>query len=137
MIDRFQGEYRWLSNFWPARVVWDNQAYPTVENAYQAAKCPPHYRNQFYTCPPGWAKRMGIDWPPLAMDDKLECMRRLLYQKFSDATLRAKLDATDTQELIEGNEWGDRFWGVYYRRDGTSDGENQLGKLLMEVRLLG
>lgn len=29
----------------------------------------------------------------------------------------------------EGNTWGDKFWGVC---DG--EGENHLGKLLMEVR---
>lgn len=38
MIKEFQGEYRWLSNFWPARVVLDGVEYPTVENAYQASK---------------------------------------------------------------------------------------------------
>lgn len=32
-------------------------------------------------------------------------------------------------ELIEGNTWGDRIWGVC---DGV--GENRLGKILMRVR---
>src|SRR5579859_7314324 len=39
MIAEFQGEYRFLSNFWPAAVkgpsgLW----YASVENAYQASK---------------------------------------------------------------------------------------------------
>ena len=37
--------------------------------------------------------------------------------------------ATDDMEIIEGNVWGDTFWGVC---DGK--GENNLGKVLMEVR---
>lgn len=37
--------------------------------------------------------------------------------------------ATDDAELVEGNTWGDRYWGVV---DGV--GENRLGKLLMERR---
>ena len=36
---------------------------------------------------------------------------------------------TGDQPLIEGNTWGDRFWGVC---GGT--GMNHLGRLLMEVR---
>lgn len=31
--------------------------------------------------------------------------------------------------LIEGNDWGDTFWGMV---DG--EGENNLGKILMRVR---
>ena len=38
VIDRFDGEYRFLSNFWYARVSLDGVVYPYVENAYQAAK---------------------------------------------------------------------------------------------------
>lgn len=38
MISEFQGQYRFLSNFWPAVVQLDGIYYPTVEHAYQAAK---------------------------------------------------------------------------------------------------
>src|SRR3954468_6821071 len=37
-IDSFQGEYRFLSNFWPAGVEFEGITYPTAEHAYQAAK---------------------------------------------------------------------------------------------------
>jgi hypothetical protein len=33
--------------------------------------------------------------------------------------------------LVEGNRWGDQFWGVDLR---TGLGENHLGKILMKVR---
>jgi predicted NAD-dependent protein-ADP-ribosyltransferase YbiA (DUF1768 family) len=36
---------------------------------------------------------------------------------------------TGDAELIEGNDWGDTFWGVC-----GGKGNNFLGKLLMEVR---
>ena len=38
------------------------------------------------------------------------------------------LDTGDT-ELIEGNNWHDTFWGVC-----KGKGQNNLGKILMEVR---
>src|SRR3954463_3368193 len=37
-IAEFQGDYRFLSNFWPAEVVYEDITYPTAEHAYQAAK---------------------------------------------------------------------------------------------------
>ena len=37
-VTEFQGEYRFLSNFWPAQVVFEGVTYPTSEHAYQAAK---------------------------------------------------------------------------------------------------
>lgn len=37
--------------------------------------------------------------------------------------------ATRDRMLIEGNDWGDTFWGMV---DG--EGENNLGKILMRVR---
>src|SRR4051812_21328901 len=37
-IAEFQGEYRFLSNFWPATVEFEGIRYPTAEHAYQAAK---------------------------------------------------------------------------------------------------
>src|SRR5205807_6751720 len=37
-IPEFQGEYRFLSNFFPAEVIYEGITYPTSEHAYQAAK---------------------------------------------------------------------------------------------------
>ncbi len=38
MIGPFRGEYRFLSNFHPASIVYEGHTYPSVEHAYQAAK---------------------------------------------------------------------------------------------------
>lgn len=134
-ITSFNGDYRWLSNFWHARVILDGVSYPTVENAYQAAKTlVPLARERFERCTPGEAKRLGrkvkmrSDWERV----KLAIMRDLIAQKFAPGSrLAASLLATGKAEIIEGNSWGDRFWGVC---NGT--GQNHLGRLLMERRAI-
>jgi ribA/ribD-fused uncharacterized protein len=132
-IDSFDGTYRFLSNFKSVNVEFDGIVYPSTENAYQAAKADdPALRSRFLTCTAGQAKRLGreitlrSDWD----DVKYGIMRDLLYAKFEDVVLREKLKSTYPQELIEGNTWGDTYWGVC-----RGIGQNNLGKLLMQVRL--
>ena len=62
MISEFQKEYRWLSNFWPCLIEFEGKIYPSVEHAYQAAKCCPNDwdRHQIlHAKTPGDAKRFG------------------------------------------------------------------------------
>ena len=132
MIKEFRGEYRWLSNFWPCAVVLDNVSYKSVENAYQAAKCENKAdQEQFENCTAGQAKRLGRkvvmrgDWERV----KVGIMVRLLEEKFGQEPLRSQLVETEDALIEEGNTWGDTFWGVC---DG--EGENYLGKLIMEIR---
>ncbi len=133
-IHVFSGEYRFLSNFWPALVMLDGMAFPTVEHAYQAAKTNDMIERRRISAlaTPGQAKRAGrelhldSDWDG---ERKEAVMLDLLRQKFSIPKLREMLLATGDRDLIEGNTWGDTFWGVCR---GT--GQNNLGKLLMRVR---
>lgn len=138
MIDNFHGhEYRWLSNFWPATVrvhipELGQVTFPSVENAYQALKCRwardvPY----FQTCTAGQAKRRGhqVELNPHHRALRLFIMEDLLSQKFSTEPLRSMLMATHPQELVEGNTWGDTYWGVC-----RGQGQNHLGLLLMKVR---
>jgi ribA/ribD-fused uncharacterized protein len=138
MINEFKGEYRFLSNFYPAQVVLDGAAYATVEHAYQAAKTADlQWRSKIRSAQSaGDAKKLGNQIPrelfnPKWNDIRLEIMADLLIQKFYDATLRASLLATGDAELIEGNAWGDKFWGV-----SRGEGTNKLGQLLMVIRQL-
>ena len=132
-IERFEEEYRWLSNFAPALVDYDGVSYPTVEHAYQAAKTMDGVERARIAAAasPGRARRLGrsvalrADWDVL----KLDVMLDLLRQKFHLSEYRSKLLATGDSVLIEGNVWGDTFWGVC-----RGVGENHLGKLLMRVR---
>lgn len=133
MINSFTGEYRFLSNFWPAEVQMYGVAYPTVEHAYQASKTNnPKLRETIRACPtPGEAKRKGKqlvirqDW----FTFRLQAMETLLRRKFSIPELKEKLLSTGEEDLVEGNNWGDTFWGVC-----LNQGENNLGKLLMKIR---
>ena len=131
-ILEFQGEYRWLSNFWPASVILDGACFPTVENAYQAAKAHPSARGPFLTCTAGQAKRLGrgVEIRAGWEQEKVPVMLTLIVQKFSPGSdLGEKLKATGSCRIVEGNYWGDVFWGVCRGR-----GQNQLGKLLMMQR---
>lgn len=132
-IDSFKGQYDFLSNFHESPVHYDNVCYPTVEHAFVAAKSTDKdFRKQVLDCrTPGEAKKIGrkvklrSDWELI----KVKVMNTLLIEKFQDPDLREKLLATDGFELIEGNWWGDVFWGVC-----NGDGKNVLGKLLMKIR---
>jgi ribA/ribD-fused uncharacterized protein len=139
MIREFNGEFAWASNFWPARVIFEGDQYPTVEHAYQAAKTVnPEVRRMILTASTaGQAKRLGRaiqadewaqpKWPTV----KIEIMFGFLQQKFTDETLRRLLVATGDEPMQEGNTWGDEYWGVSF---ATGKGLNMLGILLMLVR---
>jgi len=136
-IDRFIGEYRFLSNFYPAASS-DNagRVYPSVEHAYQAAKANSEAERSHIaeSRTPKKAKHRGSKLVPTAgwENRKRDIMRELLLKKFSPGSeLAGRLVATDDAELIEGNLWGDIFWGVC-----NGVGENHLGRLLMEIRAL-
>ena len=69
---------------------------------------------------------MRSDWEGV----KLQVMEDLLVQKFAHAELKTQLSQTGNALLVEGNYWGDSFWGV----DNRKGGQNHLGKLLMKIR---
>lgn len=130
----FEGQYRFLSNFYLCPIEFEGRMYPSVENAYQAAKTMDLKRRaMFESISPKDAKRFGrstlsilrIDWPQI----KTSIMLELLQQKFRYPDLRQKLVETWPAELIEGNWWHDEVWGVC-----RGKGENRLGELLMYVR---
>src|ERR1700677_1422695 len=94
-ITHFRGPYRWLSNFWPAKVTLDGMEFSSVEHGYQAAKTLDlDVRSRIAALTtPGEGKRMGRKlvvregWDGM----KLAVMEALLRQKFADADLRQKL----------------------------------------------
>lgn len=128
-ITRFQGEHRFLSNFWPTA---DGK---TVEHVYQAAKCADSDDSARILALPtaGEAKRAGqevvlrADWS----DVRVQVMADAVARKFVEPELRQMLLDTGDAKLVEGNTWGDVFWGVDMT---TGEGRNALGILLMGVR---
>ena len=134
-ILKFKGPYAFLSNFYPAVVEVSDLIYPSVEHAYQAAKFDDFYLKVriagLYTA--GDAKKFAREFSdkinPLFFENRLLTMEMYLRQKFNIDPCKQLLIDTYPREIIEGNTWGDTFWGVC---DGV--GENNLGKLLMKIR---
>lgn len=142
-IWEFKCQYRFLSNFWPCRIWHSGICFPSVEHAFQACKvsdvgyscCWHNKRVEISRLPtPGYAKRIGAtlvlrpDWEQV----KLRIMLVLLRKKFQIPELRSKLLSTGFRnQLIEGNWWGDSYWGYDFNLE---TGQNHLGKILMQVR---
>ena len=128
MIRQFQGEYRWLSNFWITPIKYNGKYFPSVEHAYQASKTLDVTEQEKIRCArtPGQAKRLGrfvtlrSDWDEV----KLRLMKKLVVIKFKHPKLRQKLLETGDKMLMEGNHWGDRYWGIDLK---TGQGLNHLG----------
>jgi ribA/ribD-fused uncharacterized protein len=132
-ISSFSGEYRFLSNFWPSEIQWENKIWPTVEHAYQASKTlDEHEKNLVHSASTAAkAKQSGKiitmrpDWDGM----KFSVMVKLIHLKFQIPELRKMLNSTGNAELIEGNTWGDTYWGIC-----NGIGQNNLGKILMAER---
>lgn len=137
MITSFSDKYRFLSNFYPSKVLLDDVEYPTVEHAFQAAKTDWIYERQSIKDAetPNKAKKLGrkvtlrSNWE----DIKEKVMEDLVRQKFANVELRNLLLDTNDSQLIEGNAWGDTNWGCVLKNDEWI-GKNLLGKILMKVR---
>lgn len=134
-IDSFRGKYYFLSNFFPAEVTYNGLTYQNNEAAFQAQKTyTKEERLEFTTLEPRDAKRRGRrvrlreDWEQV----KDRIMEEIVRAKFSqNEELKEQLLATGDAQLVEGNRWNDRYWGVDIR---SGVGENHLGKILMKVR---
>lgn len=134
-IDSFRGKYYFLSNFFPAEVTYSGLTYQNNEAAFQAQKTySKEERIEFTTLEPRDAKRRGRrvrlrrDWEQV----KDRIMEEIVRAKFSqNEELKEQLLATGDAQLVEGNRWNDRYWGVDIR---SGVGENHLGKILMKVR---
>lgn len=139
-ITQFRGKYHFLSNFHVTPIEMDGMTYPTVEHAYQAAKTDDTEKRERIAAlaTPSAAKAAGrrIKRPPNWFDVNLGIMEDLIRQKFTRYDdLREKLLATGDAELIEGNTWNDRFFGMTWsKKDQQWVGENHLGEMLMRVR---
>lgn len=133
-ITKFRGEYRWLSNFWPAPFITQTGEYPSVEHYYQAWKST-DFEVHKTICKlktaseaKKFGKRMAVR--PDFHAIKNEIMYYGVKEKFAqNPELEAKLLDTGNRELVEGNAWGDFYWGAC-----GGEGQNMLGKILMLVR---
>jgi len=135
----FRGEKFFLSNMYPCTVVVAGIVFKCSESAYVAAKVDKNDPNRRaeqskislingYTAKSYGQKYVKLrdDWAQV----KIPLMYMILREKFTqNDDLRLKLLATGDEPLVEINEWGDEFWGVC-----RGKGQNNLGKLLMQLR---
>jgi len=119
-------------------LVW-----PSAEHYYQAAKLTSvaDVAKILESDSPGRSKKLGrslpnrSDWQACS----IRAMRDTLTLKFAidgengDALAYALLTTGDRM-LVEGNTWGDQFFGMVKNEQGTYQGQNWLGLLLMARR---
>lgn len=131
MIDSFRGKYAFLSNFSDSKIEINGITFRNSEAAFQSFKDPSR-QSEFSSLSGIEAKRKGkqvhirSDWD----DVKDEVMYCVLWVKFDqNEDLKRMLLITGDELLVEGNNWGDEYWGVC-----KGVGQNNLGKILMRLR---
>ena len=139
MINRFtmvaNKDFSFLRNDYSANVILDDEIYPSVEHAYQAAKTQNiDLRKKIQNASVHEARKIGKNeiTIPLTWDtDRLVVMKQLQKSKYTDnLNLKLKLLLTGNEEIIQGGTMPDKFWG----QDDFGDGKNHNGKIIMKVR---
>lgn len=145
VILAFRDEFNFMSNFAACKVTLPAEEglpameFDSTEQAYMAWKTTDlAMRAKIQGMTPGEAKEETHkqDFPTRADyndEGRIAIMLELNRQKYSSRNpeLREKLIATGDAVLIEGNTWGDTFFGFAYDK---CYGENHLGRILMKVR---
>lgn len=141
-ITRFEGEYRFLSNFYPSS-IWENGInYPTNEHFFQASKTNNRIEKVLVAgaSSPARAKQYGRTMVTLREDWEIvkeKIMYEGLKKKFLIPELRTLLLTTGDAYLEEGNTWCDNHFGVCSCEKCQAQGnigQNKLGILLMKLR---
>lgn len=127
-----------LSNFFsavfPLTLQCGTFTFSSAEAAYQCLKQPRLTKAKvalFQVMTPSTAKQYGqtiplrADWEHV----KIAAMQYVLEAKFTNQSMRTALLNTNDEPLIHLSPW-DRYWGV----DNMGNGENHLGRLLMDLR---
>ena len=139
MINKFDGEYAFLSNFYDTPVVYNGITYKNTEAAFQAQKTTSiPKRLEFANFTASQSKKEGRklalrqDWEEV----KEQVMYEICLAKFTqNEDLKIKLLSTDGHHLIEGNYWHDNTWGnCTCEKCKNIVGKNRLGKILMQIR---
>lgn len=151
VVSSFRGDYAFLSNYNTHEAFkWRNEWFTSGEQAFAFAKTfYPTARqsdlanaiavNILVAKTPGESKRLGRSAPLDVKTwdaQKVSIMREITHAKFSQVPEYAgKLINTGAMMLVEGNDWGDRFWGrTLDKSTGKMVGYNTLGVILMEER---
>lgn len=155
----FRAAYRIFSNMYRAPVAWGDavtepRLFPCNELPYVLAKtlsaeeraagldvfrrAEAKNAEKAGVAIKNWGKRLSLraDWDAV----KGQVMLALVRDKFArNRALEEALLATGARRIEEGNTWGDIYWGISLRAIpergiAAGDGENHLGRILMQVR---
>jgi predicted NAD-dependent protein-ADP-ribosyltransferase YbiA (DUF1768 family) len=155
MIERFRGEHFPFSNMYPLPEWIEADCgvlVPTSEHAYMANRFKDVQVQLAVAAARGLETRNSTYRDGLAAKEmahelieageelsaadpiaRIALMRRVVGQKIhKNDSIRSLLLDTDEQEIQEGNNWGDTFWGV--SPVGSGSGQNNLGKIYMGLR---
>lgn len=135
MIEKFRGQYGFLSNMHPCDIEYNGRHFHSSEGAYMSRKN--NSKSWVDLCS---NTQSGViikkashyitllkDWDEI----KLGVMEDVLRIKFQIPELKMLLLETGDLHIQEGNTWNDTFWGVDLK---TGEGQNNLGILLMKIR---
>lgn len=135
-ITKFQGEYDYLDDLYPAPVEWEGMTYPCVEAAFHASKTENReLRRRFSEISLTKLREKGNMLPTTSQweEAKRDIRKQLILQKFqANPQLAQKLKDTGNAILICGKLRNkDTYWGFDLY---SWEGRNELGKILMEIR---
>lgn len=133
----FRDSLFFCSNMAPCTIIYKNITFPSSENLYQSFKTSDiNHAILFSKMTPVESKKAGkkieehFELPCGFKANRLKIMQKVLKLKFEqNKDLRDLLIISNDIELVERNNWNDTFWGF-----SKGNGENHLGRLLMEER---
>lgn len=131
----FRDKKFFLSNMYPAPILFNGVNYSCSESAYRGEKCLYEKDKVKVSNMNGFEAKRFIKTAPkkeLLSEEKIKLMYEILCVKFnSHKDLLFKLSEIPDEELVEYNSWGDKFWGVDIE---SKEGKNILGKLLQKIK---
>lgn len=137
---QFRGELEFLSNFYPCKIIWRGEEFPSSEHLFMSFKtlCPVTAEAIRNAPTPGKAKRLGrkCQLRPMWEELKGSFMFVALIAKFhQNPELGDKLKKVSDADLVEWNIWHDNTWGDCTCEDCAEiKGENLLGQILRRVK---
>jgi predicted NAD-dependent protein-ADP-ribosyltransferase YbiA (DUF1768 family)/O-acetyl-ADP-ribose deacetylase (regulator of RNase III) len=155
-IPSFRKEYEFLSNMYPCKIklskdineeikkefpyiLFNDQEFDSSERLYQYLKSNNiEYKTEIMNSTIKGTKKIAnkyfkinkIEYIKGFHENKLKIMKLILKLKFDqNEELKEKLIELSNYKIEEKNDWKDRYWGIY-----NNEGENHLGKILMDIR---
>lgn len=130
--------YAELENKYPSPITYDGITYPSAENAFQATRFKDYSeRRRFSYFAPYEAEYKGAKFRSTVPDwdnEKYDIMYNILKIKFSDPIFKKRLLDTGNQTIIIKNRNHEHEWGTCTCSRCRGAGNNNLGKLLMQLR---